>query len=225
LGRLYISPIFFFLQSILWKKVSNMKQTLILSLAAFIFLSYVYDSFLLSFFDQSIKHMLDQFSSPLLTEVFMFFSIIGSKRVLFIIYFLLLVIFVYQRQWPLIIALTFNLFGVRYVNAKVKLLIARERPDWEHLTEVTDYSFPSGHTMNSTAFFGLLTVLMLSTPFRYRVHVSVALIFLILLIGISRIYLGVHFPTDVIGGWLGGTAWLIISYKLYQKLRKFIYKT
>ncbi len=90
----------------------------------------------------------------------------------------------------------------------VKGYVARARPPWEHLAPANGYSFPSGHTLNSTASYGLLAVIswrsrLAMSARRVAVVVCVALP---LLVGLSRIALGVHYPSDVLGGWLAGLA-------------------
>ena len=90
----------------------------------------------------------------------------------------------------------------------VKVTIGRLRPPGEALVAASGFSFPSGHSLNSAVTYGLIALLIwrsaLPTPAR-RVTV-VVLVILVVLIGLSRIALGVHYPSDVLGGWLAGTA-------------------
>src|SRR4029079_10089592 len=80
-----------------------------------------------------------------------------------------------------------------------------------------DYSFPSGHTMNSVAFYGALAVIIWSIAGRRWGIVAVgAATVLCPLIGISRIYLGYHYFTDVIGGALAGVSWLLITVAVFR---------
>jgi len=90
----------------------------------------------------------------------------------------------------------------------VKLVIARPRPPGEPLVSAPGYSFPSGHTLNSTVTYGLIALVAWRSPlpFPARRVVVAALVALIALIGLSRIALGVHYPSDVLAGWLAGTA-------------------
>lgn len=92
-----------------------------------------------------------------------------------------------------------------------KYLIARPRPSLEpHLVVVKSQSFPSGHAMSSMIFY-LSLALALSWETRWRVPAVLGAILLSLMIGTSRVMLGVHWPSDVIGGWAFGLAWVLVA--------------
>jgi undecaprenyl-diphosphatase len=105
------------------------------------------------------------------------------------------------------------IYGVVLLSASVwtymvKVTIARQRPPGEALVPASGFSFPSGHTLNSTVTYGLIALLVwrsgLPTWLRWAVVLGLAA--LIVLVGLSRIALGVHYPSDVLGGWLAGLA-------------------
>lgn len=106
------------------------------------------------------------------------------------------------------------------VNLIIKNIIRRDRPDkinW--LITESNFSFPSGHSMMATVFYGFLTYLLHRSKLNKSVKIIILImvLFLILLIGISRIYLGVHYTSDVIGGFLWGSTLLILIIVLTKK--------
>ena len=102
--------------------------------------------------------------------------------------------------------------GGALFGALLKALFARARPEAvPHLVEVNSLSFPSGHSMNSAIIYLTLAV-MISRSFeerRTRLFVIGVAALLVLTIGFTRLYLGVHYPTDVLGGWTVGAAWAL----------------
>ena len=100
----------------------------------------------------------------------------------------------------------------------VKDFVARPRPPWEHLVPAPGYSFPSGHTLNSTVSYGLLAVVAWRSrlPLAVRRAAAVIGVTIPFLVGLSRIALGVHFPTDVLGGWLAGVAFVALGATLIR---------
>jgi undecaprenyl-diphosphatase len=100
----------------------------------------------------------------------------------------------------------------------VKDYVARPRPSVNQLVEAPGYSFPSGHSLNSAVTYGLMAVLAWRSrlPLAVRRSAVVAGVTLPFLIGLSRIALGVHYPTDVLGGWLAGIALVALAATLIR---------
>jgi undecaprenyl-diphosphatase len=99
-----------------------------------------------------------------------------------------------------------------------KYWIARVRPDVEpHLVIVKTSSFPSGHAASSMIFY-LTLALALTARTRWHRAAAAGAICLSLLIGISRVMLGVHWPSDVVGGWAFGTLWVLLTLRLAERL-------
>ncbi len=108
-------------------------------------------------------------------------------------------------------AVALSLAGAMLLSDVVKLLVSRPRPPVEHLQTVTGSSFPSGHATQASAFwFSLVLALAAAgvTPLVTRVAAVVALV-LVLAVALSRVYLGVHYPGDVVAGVLLGTGWAV----------------
>jgi undecaprenyl-diphosphatase len=105
----------------------------------------------------------------------------------------------------------------RGLSEAQKYWIARVRPDLEpHLVVVKTSSFPSGHATSSMVFF-LTLALVLSESTRWRGAAVSAALLLSFFIGISRIMLGVHWPSDVVGGWAFGLLWVMLTLRLAQR--------
>ena len=105
----------------------------------------------------------------------------------------------------------------RGLSEAQKYWIARVRPDLEpHLVVVRTSSFPSGHATSSMIFF-LTLALVLGEGTRWRGLAVSAALLLSFLIGISRVMLGVHWPSDVIGGWAFGLLWVMLTLRLAQR--------
>lgn len=117
------------------------------------------------------------------------------------------------------ISIIANLGIVTILNQIIKFIMQRPRPTEFRIIEETGYSFPSGHSMVSLAFYGYLVYLI----YKYinNKHLKRTLIIilsiLICVIGVSRIYLGVHYTSDVLGGFLISLAYLIIYIELVNK--------
>lgn len=119
-------------------------------------------------------------------------------------------------------AIPINLTLITMLNLLLKNIVERPRPIGYRLIDETGYSFPSGHSMISAAFYGLIIYFIWknvkNTKLKYISCILLAL--LILLIGISRIYLGVHYASDVLGGFIISIAYLIIFTSTFKAIYK-----
>lgn len=113
-----------------------------------------------------------------------------------------------------------NLVLALALNQALKAIVQRPRPDGFRLAEVSGFSFPSGHSMVAMAFFGLLIwfVWHYEKDNMRRILLSIALSIVIAMIGLSRIYLGVHYASDVIAGFCLSLIWLVFFTKVIAPL-------
>lgn len=127
----------------------------------------------------------------------------------------LIFMFCKKNRW----FVTFDLIGVTVINQAIKHIVRRARPNVLRLVEESGYSFPSGHSMVSMAFYGIVIYLVYkNVSNKYLKWLLITLLSLLILsIGFSRIYVGVHYFTDVAGGFLLGLAYLIIYINIYNK--------
>ena len=176
----------------------------------------------LGWFDDAVALPIHQLRSPGLTDFMRVITWMGD-RTAFIIFGMALVIFFYLRYQSLIFPLQTGLvlLVAGGLNRWLKDLIDRPRPLAEHMVEATTMSFPSGHAMSSIAFFGFLIYLawrLVSTSW-LRWLLTILLVLLILLIGFSRVYLGVHYPSDILAGYAAGGACLAVFVSLFTYVR------
>ncbi len=128
-----------------------------------------------------------------------------------------------RRDWYWLLSLAIAVAGGSLINVAMKYAFHRARPSFDDplLTLVT-YSFPSGHTAGSTAFYGVIACMLISrlkTP-GPRILVVLAATFMVVLVGCSRMYLGVHYLSDVLGAIAEATAWLALTITTVATLRR-----
>jgi undecaprenyl-diphosphatase len=156
-------------------------------------------------------------ASPAMDALMNFFTTMGSVLVIPILYAAAMIVLVVQRRYGAALFLTVASGGALLLNGAMKLFFERPRPQLPWANVLPDYSFPSGHTMNSVAFYGGLAVIIWSIAGRrWGIVAVIAAAVLCTLIGISRIYLGYHYFTDVIGGALAGISWLLITMAVFR---------
>ncbi len=150
-------------------------------------------------------------SSPGLDWVMNRLTDMGSILVIPPLFVLVAIVLVLRHRYRPVLFLTVASLGSLLLQGSLKLVFARPRPvlPWAHV--LPDYSFPSGHTMNAVVFYGALALIIWSI-FGRRFGILAVIIAGALAVGVavSRIYLGYHYLTDVVGGLLAGIAWLLI---------------
>jgi undecaprenyl-diphosphatase len=128
-----------------------------------------------------------------------------------------------QGMWRTALFVTVASLGGWFLNDALKQLFQRPRPDIvPHLREVMSLSFPSGHAMNSAAVYltlGALTMRIAERRLTKFYCMAVAVLATVL-VGASRVYLGVHYPTDVIAGWLIGCSWALLCWIVERSLER-----
>lgn len=176
----------------------------------------------LSPLDSQIYGYLSKLISEDMTDLMKLISNMGSVYVLGAGAAVLLFVFwIKRRFWFYGKMIAANLIAVSLLNLLFKTIFHRVRPDILQLVHASGYSFPSGHSMIGVAFYGYLIYLcVLFVKKTWKQFLSALLLLLILMIGISRIYLGVHYASDVIGGFLAGFSWLIIFITLTRTYDK-----
>lgn len=157
--------------------------------------------------------------SDFATPIAKFITNFGGAIFLIILTILLIVVLKNKKVG---LSICINLVVVTILNQLLKRLLQRPRPTEFRIIEETGYSFPSGHSMVSMAFYGYLIYLIYRfVKNKYLKSISIVLLsLLICLIGISRIYLGVHYTSDVLGGFLISISYLVIYISASNKFFK-----
>ncbi|WP_064091283.1 phosphatase PAP2 family protein [Rossellomorea aquimaris] len=173
-------------------------------------------------FDNGVFAVVHAFISPKLTTFMKSITFMGGVKwlTIFTICVVVILLFLKKHLLALFIALTIS-SGAGF-NWLLKWIFKRERPDIEALIEQGGYSFPSGHSMGSFIFYGALAFILFRAldHKRYKWASVVFVCTLVLLIGLSRVYLGVHYPSDILAGFTAGGAWLTLCIVLYTYFYK-----
>jgi undecaprenyl-diphosphatase len=158
--------------------------------------------------DLSTLKFIQQFSSPELTVAAQGVSLMGSQFVV-LAAIALLGLFMYQRRWGAVVSLVLVAGGAQILNDVLKDVFHRPRPiPVVGIIEAQQFSFPSGHAMVSAAFYLYLAYLTWHLMgHRWRGILVAALVLLVLLIGLARLYLEAHYLSDVVAGYVSGLLW------------------
>lgn len=178
-------------------------------------------------FDHTLISFIRGFESQALTSIMMFFTFIGSFPVILVLFLIVsYILYSVLKCRAEVFLLGTVILGTQIINQALKMLFHRVRPDFHLLIDVGGYSFPSGHAMSAFAVYGILTfIFWRHIPNRFgRTMLILFSSILILLIGTSRIYLGVHYPSDIIGGYFASSVWLTVSICFFQRYKEKKYK-
>lgn len=185
------------------------------SLALFVIIALLVVSGWTQSFDPSVLLWINQHANPSFDALFLFLTELGGKIVIATVTFLLTLYFVMKRNFYKAAFVVASVAGVSLLNTLLKTVFDRPRPDlWEWLITETSFSFPSGHSVASAALALTIVVLVWRTKWRWMA-MSVGALY-VASVGLSRMYLGVHYVSDVIGGWTLAIAWVsLVACVLY----------
>ena len=127
----------------------------------------------------------------------------------------------WQRRYDWAFTVAAAVPGIEMLNALVKVIVKRPRPAFDvALEQYQTYSFPSGHVAVSTVFYGLVAAYVIAHVQSVGVRATsiAAAICLVVLVGVSRVYLGVHYPTDVLGALVEGLAWIALCLAIRRRV-------
>ena len=164
-------------------------------------------------FDSAVVNAIHANTRPTLVQLMLITSVAGNEVPL-IVSLILGGYFAWKRDWDDLLLFVLVVGGAQLLDILFKNLFHRPRPLFvDPVTTAIGFSFPSGHAMGAFVFYGLLAYLLMrnNTTLLTRIMISLIFILVVGLIGFSRIYLGVHFPSDVLGGYIAGLAWLAFT--------------
>ena len=200
-----------------YKKIIKRNARVILFFIIVLFFLYIVNGIYknnIHRFDNSIYQIISNFINPMLTQTLKIITHFGDWMIMIPVS---IAILVKNRKYGILVSI--NLITIFVLNRIFKLIFNRTRPIENRLIEVAGYSFPSGHSMVSMAFYGLLIYLtcknVVNNKLKYAICICLSV--LIFLIGFSRIYLGVHYASDVVGGFLLSLGYLILFTQIIKE--------
>jgi undecaprenyl-diphosphatase len=160
------------------------------------------------------------FRNPFLDSSMVVVTYLGAAKIVFLMAMLSSLALIKLKKYNYLALLWLSILGQELLIRLIKNLIARPRPEiLEHLISSDGGSFPSGHSATAAVFYGLIGYILLRElkSQRAKFITGIILSVVILSVGISRIYLGVHWPTDVLGGYFIAFLWLALIIYIFKR--------
>lgn len=174
-------------------------------------------------FDESVRNFVHGFAAPPLTAAMKFFTYLGSPLSLTILGVIVIAAFFYLKHKRAVALFLITMAGEVALNLAFKMFFGRVRPEpFFDFPLPASYGFPSGHAFGSLCFFGILAWLTTARTQNKIAKAAIwsAAVIIIFLIGLSRVYLGVHYPSDVLAGYAAGLFWVVIVALTDSRLRR-----
>jgi membrane-associated phospholipid phosphatase len=161
--------------------------------------------------DARLSSWLHTHHTPRMTTAMFAITALGSTEVATLIAIAFGIYFIFRRRFYWLTVFMSSVFGGMLINRLLKYAFHRPRPFFDNpLLTLTGYSFPSGHTMMATVLYGVVAAYLFTTTSDWwrRGLIALSALLLITLVGFSRMYLGAHYFSDVLGAMAEGLAWL-----------------
>ncbi|MCX6740297.1 MAG: LssY C-terminal domain-containing protein [Candidatus Parcubacteria bacterium] len=209
-----------------WRDFLGLPLTFIIIIFIYIFFLFIgiiadiLSSDPIVFVDVNLTSLLYTFRNPLLTLIFLKITLLGNWQLILAgIIIFSAILWLWQKK-VYIFSLWLVMAGSALFSYLGKLIIHRPRPQNVAVFDLSSFSFPSGHATLALAFYGFIAYFLFKQikSWKYKILILAADLVLILLIGFSRMYLGFHFLSDIIGGYLLGILWLLIGISLIEWL-------
>ncbi len=210
------------------KKIKNNKYILYISIPLLLVILLITTKVMVGkelYIDKLAYHFfIEKLRNDKLTTFMKLATKLSNPEVMVVIAIISIIICIkFIKNKKLSLGIILNLIGITLINQMLKFIFKRERPTGYRLIEMSGYSFPSGHAMASLAFYGLLIYIIkrLIKNKYLKILLITINIAIIILIGVSRIYLGVHYLSDVLTGYSISIIYLLITTKLLNKYKVF----
>ncbi len=168
-------------------------------------------------FDTQILLWIYQSNNPLLDRLMLGFTELGNPHFVVAVVVASLFWLGWRRQWLQAKMFALACLGATVLNQGLKLVFVKPRPTlWVQLITETSFSFPSGHALGTLVLYGFLAYLLVNKYPKFRLIIYAIAGLIIAVIGLSRLYLGVHWPTDIIAGYGIGFLWLFTCITLLK---------
>jgi undecaprenyl-diphosphatase len=186
---------------------------MVLAAAALVFFGFLAEEMLESEtarFDTVVREYVHRFASPTVTHIMQGFSFLGSVGMQLALTATAIIVFLYVRRRRAAALFAITMAGAAVLDVVLKLAFHRVRPTAYFGTSPGSFSFPSGHALGSLCFYGALAVILSAhiTKKKTRAIIWTVALGIAGIIGLSRIYLGVHYPSDVLAGYSAGVVWV-----------------
>ena len=165
--------------------------------------------------DLTISQYIYNLRTPYFDQFWTIITDFGGTYLIFLS-FIITIYLVTKRRYRQLIWFIIPLFVSLSVNIILKTFIGRSRPTISQIITETDFSFPSGHSSGSMVFWAMLTCLIFGLTSNKLIRITSCIMasIIIISIGFSRVYLGVHYPSDIIGGWIQSLVILSLFYRI-----------
>lgn len=170
-------------------------------------------------FDQVVSGYVQSFTSSAMTMTMTRVTFFGSANFLFPAYLVLILVYIIKKKSRLALDITMVGLSSTGILFLFKDIFRRHRPLDPLVSHVTGFSFPSGHSFSSFTFFGLLIYIAWHSEIKksWKIIISALLVLFAATIAFSRVYLRVHFPSDVVAGFCLSVVWLMMSLAILHK--------
>ena len=201
--------------------------TVITSIFLFIFFNFMEDIFDVSslmVFDKNVIMVIESIRTPILNKIMAFITYMGNSYAIAISFLIILVLLIILKKWRYLYSLFISISSYAVFVILVKNIIGRQRPPLANaLIILEDFSFPSGHSYIAVAFYGLIIYFVFDLIKNNRIKyliLAFGTVF-ILSLGFSRLYLGVHWPSDVFAGLAAAIALITVIITILEIKERF----